>query len=72
VPLALTSDTKWNDYNLLNDIALLIQKQSEVGYPMAVDDANELLKIVDELIDVGNRRAAALIHSETFRDLQPV
>lgn len=63
---------KWNDYNLLNDIALLIQKQSEAGYPMAADDANELLKIVDELIDVGNRRAAALIHSETFRDLQPV
>ena len=63
---------KWNEYNLLNDIAFLIQKQSEEGYPLAEDAANELLNIVDDLIDVGNRRAAALIHSETFRDLQPI
>ena len=51
-------------------IAGAIQVLADGNYPLSTDRATALLRILDRLIDLGDRRAAALEQSETFRATQ--
>ena len=51
-------------------IAGAIQVLADGNYPLSPDRATTLLRILDMLIDLGDRRAAALEESETFRATQ--
>jgi hypothetical protein len=43
---------------------------AEANYPLEVDRARGLLKLLDALIDLGDRRSAALEQDEAFRRVQ--
>ena len=51
-------------------IAGAIQVLADGNYPLSTDRATTLLRILDSLIDLGDRRAAELEQSETFRATQ--
>ena len=51
-------------------IADVIQALAEANNPLNDDDARHLLAILDHLVDMGDRRAAALQQSALFRDVQ--
>jgi hypothetical protein len=53
-------------------LASIIQKLAEANYPLDVDRARGLLKLLDALIDLGDRRSAALEQDEAFRRVQGV
>ena len=42
----------------------------DANFPLRVKHAKELLKVLDALIDGGDRRSAALEQSEVFRGVQ--
>ena len=47
-----------------------IQVLADGNYPLSQDRATALLRLLDMLIDHGDRRAAALEQSETFREIR--
>jgi hypothetical protein len=47
-----------------------IQRLAEDHYPLTRDQARHLLILLDRLVDIGDRRAAALQQSEHFRSIQ--
>ena len=51
-------------------IAGVIQTLADGNYPLSAARATPLLRLLDILIDLGDRRAAALEESETFRATQ--
>lgn len=51
-------------------IAGVVQVLADGSYPLAAARATSLLQLLDLLIDLGDRRAAALEESETFRATQ--
>ncbi|TAY85452.1 ATP-binding protein [Rhizobium leguminosarum] len=51
-------------------IAGVIQILSDAGYPLSVGQATAVLQVLDLLIDLGDRRAAAIEESQTFRATQ--
>ena len=51
-------------------IAGAVQVLADGNYPLSQERATALLRILDMLIDLGDRRAAALEESETFRATQ--
>lgn len=51
-------------------LAATIQRLAEANYPLEVGRARGLLKILDALIDLGDRRSAALEQDEAFRRVQ--
>jgi hypothetical protein len=51
-------------------LAGVVQVLADANYPLAVDQAQRLLSILDALIDLGDRRSAALEQSEAFRNTQ--
>ena len=51
-------------------IAAVIQVLADGNYPLSPQRATALLRLLDMLIDLGDRRAAALEESETFRAAQ--
>lgn len=57
----------WHGTTLVARLAGLIQRFSERKAPLQATDAGELLRALDELVDMGDRRAAAVQMSEVFR-----
>jgi hypothetical protein len=50
--------------------AATIQRLADANFPLRADQAQELLKAIDALIDLGDRRSAALEQAEAFRGVQ--
>ena len=61
---------RWNDAGIPAGISVLIQKLAHENYPLMQGQARDLLLILDRLVDIGDRRAAALQQSEHFRSIQ--
>ncbi|WP_156942167.1 hypothetical protein [Hyphomonas adhaerens] len=51
-------------------IAGVIQALADANYPLNESDAQSLLWMLDNLVDMGDRRAAALQQSSHFREIQ--
>jgi hypothetical protein len=51
-------------------IAGIVQRLADASYPLRLDQAQELLRVLDALIDLGDRRSAALEQTEAFRGVQ--
>ncbi|MBQ0832937.1 ATP-binding protein [Marinobacter sp.] len=48
----------------------VVQRLADCNYPLRSDQAQGLLRILDTLVDLGDRRSAALEQSEAFRRVQ--
>jgi hypothetical protein len=64
------SEEGWTGTMLPAQIAGVVQRQADWNFPLQVEDAQELLKVLDALIDLGDRRSAALEQTEAFRGVQ--
>jgi hypothetical protein len=51
-------------------MAGVVQRQADWNFPLKLSDAQELLNVLDALIDLGDRRSAALEQTEAFRGIQ--
>ncbi|WP_199773629.1 hypothetical protein [Rhizobium sp. NXC24] len=60
----------WVGTSLPARLAAIIQGLAEANYPLEVNRARGLLKLLDALIDLGDRRSAALEQDEAFRRVQ--
>ena len=60
----------WSSYMLPARIAGMIQHLSTREAPMAPGLAQALLRLLDRLVDMGDRRSAALQLSEAFREVR--
>jgi hypothetical protein len=60
----------WRGTSLPARLADLIQRYSESVQPLPLDWARTLLRALDALVDMGDRRAAAVQCSETFKDVR--
>ena len=60
----------WVGTTIASRIAGVIQTLADGNYPLSGAQASALLRLLDMLIDLGDRRAAALEESETFRTTQ--
>jgi len=50
--------------------ATIIQRLADANYPLQITQAQALLQLLDALIDLGDRRSAALEQTEAFRRVQ--
>jgi hypothetical protein len=62
----------WNSSGTSAGVSSAIQRFAEADYPLTRDHARHLLTLLDRLVDMGDRRAAALEQSEHFRSIQVV
>jgi hypothetical protein len=60
----------WTGTMLPARMAGVVQRQADWNFPLKLQDAQELLKVLDALIDLGDRRSAALEQTEAFRGIQ--
>jgi hypothetical protein len=60
----------WTGTILPARMAGVVQRQADWNFPLKLPDAQELLKVLDALIDLGDRRSAALEQTEAFRGIQ--
>jgi hypothetical protein len=60
----------WRNSSIPSRIATLIQLFAERMQPLEIQLAQNMLRILDILIDMGDRRAAALQTSEIFKDVR--
>lgn len=60
----------WVGTSLPARLAAVVQRLAEANYPLEVNRARRLLRILDALIDLGDRRSAALEQDEAFRRVQ--
>jgi hypothetical protein len=60
----------WAGTTLPARMAGIVQRQADWNFPLKLSDAKELLKVLDALIDLGDRRSAALEQTEAFRGIQ--
>ena len=60
----------WTGTMLSARMAGVVQRQADWNFPLKLPDAQELLKVLDALIDLGDRRSAALEQTEAFRGIQ--
>jgi hypothetical protein len=60
----------WTGTMLPARMAGVVQRQADWNFPLHLEDAQELLKVLDALIDLGDRRSAALEQTEAFRGIQ--
>jgi hypothetical protein len=60
----------WMGTMLPARMAGVVQRQADWNFPLRLQDAQELLKVLDALIDLGDRRSAALEQTEAFRGIQ--
>jgi hypothetical protein len=63
----------WSGTILPARMAGVVQRQADWNFPLKLPDAQELLKVLDALIDLGDRRSAALEQtrrSGEFRETQ--
>ena len=61
---------RWNSAGIPASISGAIQGLAIANYPLTSERARMLLLILDRLVDIGDRRAAALQQSEHFRGIQ--
>lgn len=61
---------RWNAAGIPASISGTIQGLADANYPLTREQARGLLVILDRLVDIGDRRAAALQQSEHFRGIQ--
>ncbi len=64
------SDEGWTGTDLPAQLAAIVQRQADWNFELKSDDAQALLKILDALIDLGDRRSAALEQTEAFRSVK--
>ena len=50
--------------------AATVQSLADANFPLRADQAQELLKVLDALIELGDRRSVALEQAEAFRGVQ--
>lgn len=60
----------WGGTSLPARLAAIIQRLAGANYPLEVNRARGLLRLLDALIDLGDRRSAALEQDEAFRRVQ--
>ena len=60
----------WAGTTLPARTAAVVQLLAEAHFPLQVDQACGLLRVLDALIDLGDRRSVALEQSEVFRGIQ--
>jgi hypothetical protein len=60
----------WNSSGTSAAVSGAIQRLAEAHRPLTRDQARSLLILLDRLVDMGDRRAAALQQSEHFRNIQ--
>ena len=60
----------WAGTTLPAKIAAMVQRLADANSPLQVAQAKELLRVLDALIDLGDRRSAALEQTEAFRKIQ--
>ena len=60
----------WNDAMLPARIAGMVQSFSDRDHPLPSELAQKLLQILDFLVDLGDRRSAALQISENFKNVR--
>ena len=60
----------WTGTMLPARTAGIVQRLADANYPVRLDQAQALLKVLDALIDLGDRRSAALEQTEAFRGVQ--
>jgi hypothetical protein len=60
----------WRGTSLPARLAALIQRFSERKLPLPMEIARTLLRALDALVDMGDRRAAAIQTSEVFKDVR--
>jgi hypothetical protein len=58
----------WHTTNFPGRIANLIQFFAERDHPLATSIQQQMLRVLDRLVDMGDRRAAALQSSELFKN----
>jgi hypothetical protein len=64
------SEEGWTGTVLAAKLAAIVQRQADWNFPLQIEDAQALLKILDALIDLGDRRSAALEQTEAFKGVQ--
>jgi hypothetical protein len=60
----------WAGTMLPARLAATVQRIADANFPLRADQAQSLLKVLDALIDLGDRRSAALEQTEAFREVQ--
>jgi len=60
----------WSGTTLSARTAATIQRLADANFPLRTDQAQALLRVLDALIDLGDRRSAALEQAEAFRGVQ--
>jgi hypothetical protein len=60
----------WVGTSLTARIAATVQRLVDANFPLQIDQAKQLLRVLDALIDLGDRRSAALEQAEAFRGVQ--
>ncbi|WP_319774679.1 AAA family ATPase [Breoghania sp.] len=60
----------WSGTTLPARIAATVQRLADANFPLRRDDAQSLLRILDALIDLGDRRSAALEQTGAFKNVQ--
>ena len=60
----------WAGTMLPAQIAGVVQRLADWNFPLCLEDAQELLEVLDALIDLGDRRSAALEQTEAFKQIQ--
>ena len=64
------SEEGWTGTVLAAKLAAIVQRQADWNFHLRVEHAQALLKILDALIDLGDRRSAALEQTEAFKGVQ--
>ncbi len=60
----------WTGTMLPARVAGIVQRQTDWNFPLKSSDAQELLRVLDALIDLGDRRSTALEQTAAFRGIQ--
>lgn len=60
----------WKGSSVPARIAALVQAQADRQHPLPTALARKLLRVLDALVDLGDRRSAALQQSESFRGVR--
>jgi hypothetical protein len=60
----------WNSSGTFAGVSGAVQHLAEAHHPLTQEQARRLLELLDRLVDMGDRRAAALQQSEHFRNIQ--
>lgn len=64
------SEEGWTGTDLPARLAAIVQRQADWNFRLKGEDAQALLKILDALIDLGDRRSAALEQTEAFKSVK--